>query len=220
MDFRTEAGGSGQCAQASFKSLRTMTVKPNRLWCFLVLLLVGLSCAPKVATPTRGNSGQDDEDDISPAQTPIEIVDGRKDRDDGLDNDATSPIRGSEPRKDRIDRVLAHVRKRDLRTDNGFWTIFHGILGLGPDDAMILDPEANKRMKAIDYIASGAPVRGLELIPEADGVEVITMPGSIIGQGHQDQFVAEMAEWDLPRDKKFMVNGTEYTFDDFIRQAR
>ena len=94
-----------------------MTVRPNRLCCFLVLLLIGLSCAPKVATPTRGSSGQDDEDGISPAPTPIEIVDGRKDRDDGLDNDAPSPIRGSEPRKDRIDRVLAHVRKRDLRTE-------------------------------------------------------------------------------------------------------
>jgi hypothetical protein len=116
--------------------------------------------------------------------------------------------------------VLKHIHQRDLLTDHGFWTIFHGILGMGPDDAMLLDLGTNKRVKAIDYIASGAPVRGLEFVPTADGLEVTTMPMSVIGQGHQDQFVAEMAEWDLPRDKKFVVNGRDYTFDDFIRQVR
>jgi hypothetical protein len=115
---------------------------------------------------------------------------------------------------------LKHIRQRDLLTNHGFWTIFHGILGVGPDDAMIFDPVTKKRSKAIDFLASGARVNGLEFVPTADGVEVETMPGSIIGQGHQDQFVAEMAEWELPRDKKFFVNGKEYTFDDFIRQAK
>src|SRR5205807_1025477 len=88
------------------------------------------------------------------------------------------------------------------------------------DDAMILDPTTKKRIKAIDYIADGGDVNGLEFVPTPDGVEVVTRPGSITYQGHQDQFVAEMAEWDLPRDKKFMVDGKEYTFDDFIRQSR
>jgi hypothetical protein len=85
---------------------------------------------------------------------------------------------------------------------------------------MLLDPETKQRIKAIDYIANGGEVRGLELRPTPDGVEVETMPGSIIGQGHLDQFVAEMAEWDVPKDKKFIVDGREHTFEDFIRQAR
>src|SRR4029077_20081723 len=33
--------------------------------------------------------------------------------------------------KDRIDAALDHVRHRDLLTSHGFWTIFHGILGMG-----------------------------------------------------------------------------------------
>jgi hypothetical protein len=167
--------------------------------CLIFLVLIGLSCAPGEDTPSGAGSTDDSQSGVSALPAPSLMA---------------------VPRKDRIDRVLEHIRKRDLRTDNGFWTIFHGILGMGPEDAMILDPEANKRIKAIDFLAGGAPVNGLEFIPQSDGIEVVTMPGSIIGQGHQDQFVAEMAEWDLPRDKKFIFNGKEYTFDDFIRQAR
>jgi hypothetical protein len=175
-----------------------MLTKVKRIWFVLPLLVISLSCAPGVE-----NGYSDD-----PA--------------DAIENPSKAPAPISIPagHKDRIDTVLKHVRQRDLFPDHAFWTIFHGILGVGPDDAMILDPGTKKRTKAIDYLASGGEVNGLEFTPTADGVEVVTMPGSIIGQGHQDQFVAEMAEWDLPRNKKFMVNGTEYTFDDFIRQAR
>lgn len=53
----------------------------------------------------------------------------------------------------------------------------------------------------------------------ADGIEVATMPGSGVGQGHQDQFIAEMAQWGMPLDRPFTVKGTRYTFEDFVRNA-
>src|SRR5437868_3351509 len=34
--------------------------------------------------------------------------------------------------RDRVRLAIDQVRKRDLLTTNGFWTVFHGILGLGP----------------------------------------------------------------------------------------
>jgi hypothetical protein len=46
------------------------------------------------------------------------------------------------------------------------------------------------------------------------------MPGSGTGQGHQDQFLAEMAQWGLPRDKKIVIKGKEYTFEAFIQHSR
>jgi len=181
---------------------RLGSAAPWRFVWFLIpllpLLVVSFSCAP--------NSEDGSSDD------PVGEGDGPR--------KAPAPIPIPSAHKDRIDAVLKHVRQRDLFPDHAFWTIFHGILGVGPDDAVIFDPDAKKRIKAIDYIASGGEVNGLDFVPTPDGVEVVTMPGSIIGQGHQDQFVAEMAEWDLPRDKKFMVDGKEYTFDDFIRQSR
>ncbi len=155
-----------------------MFTKVKRIRFVLPLLVISLSCAPGV----ENEYSDDPADDI---ENP---------------NKAPAPIPIPAGHKDRIDTVLKHVRQRDLFPDHAFWTIFHGILGVGPDDAMILDPVTKKRTKAIDYLASGGEVNGLEFTPTADGVEVVTMPGSIIGQGHQDQFVAEMAEWDLPRD--------------------
>jgi hypothetical protein len=107
-----------------------------------------------------------------------------------------------------------------LRTDNGFWTIFHEILGVGPENAMLKDADTGKKIKAIDYIAEGGNVRGMEFIPTPDGLDVQTEAGSGVFQGHQDQFVAEMVQWGLPKDKKFIVKGTAYTFNDFIRNAK
>jgi hypothetical protein len=173
--------------------------KPNRYLLFLGLVFVGLSCAP----------GSDSADDPTGEQT-----------DGASTTPAPPPIPIPSAHKDRIDAVLKHVHQRDLLKDHGFWTIFHGVLGLGPDEATLLDPETKKKVNAVDYIANGGYVNGLEFVPTADGVEVTTMPGSIIGQGHQDDFVSVLVEWDFPRDRKFLVNGKRYTFDDFIQQAK
>src|SRR5260370_14088182 len=96
--------------------------------------------------------------------------------------------------KDRIDAALDNVRRRDLLTTHAFWTVFHGILGLGPD-VTLFDPDTGKRVKALDFICNGGMVRGLEFSPQPDGVDVVTWPGSGVGQGHQDQFIAEMSQW-------------------------
>src|SRR5262245_32133745 len=50
----------------------------------------------------------------------------------------------------RIEAAVGNVRSRDLLTTNGFWTVFHGILGLGPD-VTLLDP-AGRRVNAVDYV--------------------------------------------------------------------
>src|SRR5260370_22250759 len=166
---------------------------------FVFFLLLGsLSCSPGIEDEGSSDSSAD-ETSASPAPPPIPIPSFHKDR---------------------IDNVLKHIHQRDLLRDQGFWTIFHGILGLGPDEAMLLDPVTKKKVNAVDYITGGGFVDGLEFVPTADGVEVITKPGSIIGQGHQDDFVSVLVEWDFPRDRKFLVNGKSYTFDDFIHQAK
>ena len=40
------------------------------------------------------------------------------------------------------------------------------------------------------------------------------------GQGHQDQFVAEMAQWGMKPDAKFTIEGKDYTFLDFVRFSK
>jgi hypothetical protein len=121
--------------------------------------------------------------------------------------------------KARIDAAIKQVQQRDLLTTNGFWTVFHGILGLGPSMQM-RNPTTGERVTALDYIASGGEVRGLRFLVTPSGLDVETRPGTFIAQGHQDQFVAEMVQWGLSPDRKIVVDGKDYTFMDCIRHSK
>jgi hypothetical protein len=68
--------------------------------------------------------------------------------------------------------------------------------------------------------SSLSSVRGLEFTTTGDGLDVTTMPGSGVGQGHQDQFIAELAQWGMPLDRKFRVGAKDYTFADFVRHSK
>jgi hypothetical protein len=162
-------------------------------WMFVVLALVGLHCAPTDPAPRKGNSR---EVKIEP-ETP-KVPDFLKDR---------------------IEAALEHVRRRDLLTTHGFWTIFHGILGLGPETTTLLNLETGQRVNAMDYIAQGNSIRGMIIERTADGLDVKSGQ-TFVAQGHQDQFIAEMVQWGLPASTKFTVGGKAYTFMDFLRHAK
>jgi len=120
--------------------------------------------------------------------------------------------------KARIEAALENVDHRALKTTHSFWTVFHGILGLG-FDLKLIDPKTGAEVNAIQYIRDGGEIRGLQFIPTPDGLDVKMGP-SYDGQGHQDQFIAEMAQWGMTMDKKFVVYGKDYTFEDFIRHSK
>jgi hypothetical protein len=166
------------------------------------LTLAGMSCAP---SDPRGHKGQ-----------------GNGPGDDGAPQ--VVKIQGEMPSllRDRVDLALQHVRNRNLLREHSFWTVFHGILGVGPESAMLFDNRAVKpeRVKALDYICKGGELKGLQFVAIGpDQADVVTMPGSGTFQGHQDQFIAEMAQWGLPRETEFKIQGKTYTFEAFIRHS-
>jgi hypothetical protein len=110
------------------------------------------------------------------------------------------------------------VRARELEPSHGFWTVFHGIVGLGPS-VKILDRSKGQRINALDYIRQGGQMPGLRFDVFPHGVDVFTATDQerFFGQGHQDQFVAEMAQWGVPLDLAFKIGGKDYTFADFVR---
>lgn len=163
-----------------------------------LLGFAGLTCAP-TAPVTKSPPSVEPAADKKPSETTISA--------------------DSANLRKRIDAVLKDVNDRDLLTTHAFWTIFHGVLGMGPD-TQLLDPQTGKRVAAIDQIASGKGIRGLEFVETRDGVDVVTQAGSGVGQGHQDQFIAEMAQWGMPKERPFHVNGKDYTFEDFVRHSR
>jgi hypothetical protein len=121
----------------------------------------------------------------------------------------------------RIDAALQEMRSRTLSFGHTFWTVFHEILGIGPESAYLQDSVTGKRVKALDYICDGGKLSGLKMVNIRPGrADVVTMPGSGTGQGHQDQFIAEMAQWGMPRDRKMIVDGKECTFESFIYYSK
>jgi hypothetical protein len=120
--------------------------------------------------------------------------------------------------KKRIDAAIEQVEQRDVQVSNGFWTVSHGILGVGPE-LTLQNPEAGDRVNAIDFLCNGGKVRGMRFIPTKYGLDVQNGP-MFVGQGHTDQFVAEMVQSGLLPNRKFVVFGRDYTFMDFIRHTQ
>lgn len=125
------------------------------------------------------------------------------------------------PLKERMLEAINLIKGRQLEPSHGFWTVFHGILGLGPE-IPLYDPKAKKTVKALDYIRLGGDMPGLRFDNRGQGLDVFTATETdrFFAQGHQDQFVAEMAQWGVSKDLPFKVNGKDYTFQDFINYSK
>lgn len=165
------------------------------------LLVLGVGCPP-TDLPPLPQSAKEPEAKAKPIPAALHFDRGSKD-----------------PLQARLEAAITQSVERDLTTSHGFWTVFHGILGLGPS-ITLLDTKTRRRVNALDYIADGGKLNGLEFIPTPDGLDVLVAPGTFVSQGHIDQFVAEMVEWGVSPDRKFVVNGKDYKFMDFLRHSR
>src|SRR5262249_2929788 len=112
--------------------------------------------------------------------------------------DAPNVGRHDDPRR-RIEAAVRNVRHRRRRRTNGFWTVFHGVLGVGPG-LELLSPGLDVRVNALDCLCTDGRLRGQRFVPTPHGLEVVTLADGV-GQGHPDQFAAEMAQWGLSPDR-------------------
>lgn len=120
--------------------------------------------------------------------------------------------------RERIDAAMMLVDQRDIQLSNGFWTVFHGILGQGLD-LPLTDAQTGRRVNAVEHISKGGEIRGMRFIPTEFGLDVQMGP-TFVGQGHMDQFVAEMIQVGMPKDHAFLVHGKPYTLMDFVRESQ
>src|SRR5437879_573367 len=68
-----------------------------------------------------------------------------------LSSEASAAAGNDRLLKQRIEAVIDQVRQRELLLNNGFWTVFHGILGLGPS-VTLKHPVLGVQVNAVDYI--------------------------------------------------------------------
>ena len=135
----------------------------------------------------------------------------------------TAEVEAPDHLKERIEAAIEQIESRELLTTHAFWTVFHGILGSGLEKTMLTDPLTKKKLNAIDFICDGGKIRGLEFVRTKHGLDVLSakdrdMQG--VAQGHQDQFIAEMAQWGMPIDRKFKVDGEVFTFKAFTDHSK
>ncbi len=96
----------------------------------------------------------------------------------------------------RIDKVLqSELAGRKLSSaQNAAWQIMHGVICYGHD--LPLETPDRGTLPALHYAFHGGNIRGFQLMPgqslsgERRGVKAVLEPGSYIGQGHVDQWIA------------------------------
>ncbi len=129
-----------------------------------------------------------------------------------------------------LQRRLAGVLDGNLRdrllsgNTNAAWQIMHGVIAYG--DALPLEVDGGRR-NTLDFLLHNGVVNGWELalgdeLPSTNrtGLKARLEPGSYIGQGHVDQWLAILAQIETPLDRKVEARGKEFTVLDWARQAQ
>ncbi len=115
-------------------------------------------------------------------------------------------------------RVLDTNLHRYLSTeDHGAWQILHGVLAY--QDRLHVSHQG-KLVPALRWLLEGGSLRGFVLEPTPEGLDVVTEPGSLTGQGHEDQWLAVFSQCGLRLDQPIGWQGETYTLGDMFRRAQ
>ncbi len=124
-----------------------------------------------------------------------------------------------------IDEVLHHTytqRHLDVHR-HGAWQILHGALPFGMRYQVYDGP---RRVGAMQWVLDGKPMNGWLLehgTPHLQGgrrgLIIVMEPGTKKGQGHDDQWLAIMAQCKLPIDQPIKFQGQTYQLRDVVQQV-
>ncbi|MDZ4852165.1 MAG: ADP-ribosylation factor-directed GTPase activating protein isoform b [Pirellulaceae bacterium] len=128
--------------------------------------------------------------------------------------------------KQRIAKILddnLHGRLLSAET-NAAWQIMHGVVAYGDNLPLEI---AGSRENTLEFLLNGGVVNGWELAPGdalpatgRTGLKARLEPGSYIGQGHVDQWLAILSQTDVPLSRKVLAREKEFTVLDWARQAQ
>jgi len=128
--------------------------------------------------------------------------------------------------REKIDHALDYTfehRKLSLET-HAAWQILHGVLAY-PKRFKV--EREGKMVSAVDHLLRGGEMKGWDLVsgsplpPDGKrrGVIARMASGTGTGQGHADQWLAVMAQCELPPTQTIKVEGQEFTMADWVRQV-
>ncbi len=117
-----------------------------------------------------------------------------------------------------IDGVLDFTRQERLLDldKHAAWQILHGVLAYGKGFEVA---RGSERHQAVQWVLDGGAMAGWSLRPGPRGVIADLDLGSKKGQGHADQWLAVIAQCDLPSAQTVVVGTQQYTIGDLLSQA-
>jgi hypothetical protein len=138
---------------------------------------------------------------------------------------SNAPVPSAETLQEQLDNILDFTfQERRLSLEqHAAWQILHGALVYQQD---FLVYNQGQPVSAIDHLLAGQSMRGWDLEPvphglsNRPGLRVIMDEGSKAGQGHADQWLAVLAQAELPPTQTIIVDDTEYTIADLVRQVQ
>jgi hypothetical protein len=118
-----------------------------------------------------------------------------------------------------LDETLdeSYTRRLNLE-DHAAWQILHGVLAFGRE--FRIEAEGGKQVFAVDYLLQGGKMKGWTMEPGDHGLRAVVEAGTKTGQGHQDQWLALLAQCGLKPDEKLVVGGRTYTMSEYVSQVQ
>jgi hypothetical protein len=107
--------------------------------------------------------------------------------------------------------------------EHAAWQILHGALAFGR--AFLVDRDG-ELVSAVDHILDGGPMKGWTVQAVIDqqsghrGLRALLEPGSQTGQGHADQWLAILAQCELPSTQPIRVGSDVLTMQDYVAQVQ
>lgn len=119
--------------------------------------------------------------------------------------------------REQIDRVLdftEHGRQMSLER-HAAWQLLHGVLAFGPHFEIL---SGDQKVVVLDWVFDGKPMRGWTLTATDQGVRAEIEPGKL-GQGHDDQWLAIISQWQVPVMRPIIVGGQQFHLRDMIKRT-
>ncbi|HMP07798.1 MAG TPA: hypothetical protein PJ982_15715, partial [Lacipirellulaceae bacterium] len=119
--------------------------------------------------------------------------------------------------RDQLDAILdftEHGRVMSLEK-HAAWQLLHGVLAFGPDFKILA---GDQMVNALDWVFDGKPMKGWTLTITPQGIKAEIEAGKL-GQGHDDQWLAIISQWQVPSTQRIMVAGQEFRLRDMIKRS-
>lgn len=117
-----------------------------------------------------------------------------------------------------LDRTLdftQHGREMSLE-DHAAWQLLHGVLAFGENFEIL---SAGQKVNAVDWVFDGKPMKGWTINATPQGLRAEIEAGKY-GQGHDDQWMAILSQWNVPATRPITVRGKEYSVQDLIDRTK